>query len=103
MSVPPGGGAIGSEGRGAPATGGKGDASIGPEGTASTGGTSTMGAALAPRIGEPPRRVEEQAPSARAEHSTAPVNRRDLVIVVLEFMPPLRTVARIGLKLLGGI
>src|SRR5690349_20088775 len=77
------GGAMGSEASGAPATGGSGAASMGPDGTASTGGASTMGAAFALRTGAFPRRVEVQAPRARAEHITAAVSQREFVINVL--------------------
>jgi hypothetical protein len=82
MSVlPPG--TMGSEGAGAPANGGSGAASMGPDGTASTGGASMIGAAAAPRAGGPPRRVEEHAPSARAEQITAVVSHSGFVILVL--------------------
>src|SRR5690349_3218219 len=86
ISVPPAGGAVMLGAMGAPAIGGSGDASIGPDGTASTGGASVIGAAAAPRTGGPPRRVEEHAPSARAEQITAVVSHSGFVILVLAYM-----------------
>jgi alcohol dehydrogenase class IV len=67
-------------GRPCDSIGGRVAASTGPDGTASTGGGSAMGAAVALRIGAPPRRVEEQAPSAKVEQSTAPASQREFFI-----------------------
>jgi hypothetical protein len=45
-----------------------------------------IGAIPAPRDGGPPRRVEEHAPSARAEQITAVVSHSGFVILVLVCM-----------------
>ena len=68
---------------GPPATGGKGVGSMAHEGTASSGAGSAIGAAAALRTGAPPKRVEVQAPSPRAEHITAAVSQMEFFIMVL--------------------
>jgi hypothetical protein len=44
---------------------------MGPDGTGSIGPGSTIGAAEALGTGEPPKRVEEQAPRASTAHRVA--------------------------------